>query len=531
MAITPIHSPPSLSSKKELPVSHFIKKREEIEKVFRDSAFPSQLKTQCRNFIRKHYLGLNLLARLDEKSYSGNLASASTPAGSIQINVAPQGPVSVVVPTEFQFAKYRTLVKELLTYEFPSGNVTRTTEPASNRLGFFRLSFQHLIKRFKAEAKTYGMPPETQQKIADFIAEHAPNFLSHPEVHASGQKFSIDSYFVTFNRDSTIYIQLDLRRKKGAFKQIYKCWDFFRAKPTAALLCYQSKVDTWMELYDVKTLSPELIKKEIWLMRKYSKTPGFPKLFTVEQYPSFQEWIIDESGKRVENEVDPIIFYQPLYDGDLNYLIGIPYSKDKTIIRNLTAALSVLEQDELIHHDVKFDNGLFKWPKYGFIKTVITDLGLAIHKTEVSPTRLRGTGRWNAPEYAVESNKKERDLRTVAGPKYDAWGLGLILLYLWRPVKEAEQRAGWVLQGVKWEHADGAQNSLEIITKIAQYPEKYQKILPPPLPENASAVDRVIEKLLQIDPAKRATANEALHFLTNQDEESKENEHVSLPLS
>ncbi len=190
-----------------------------------------------------------------------------------------------------------------------------------------------------------------------------------------------------------------------------------------------------------------------------------------------------------------LLFLQPFYNqGDLKkYLLkSNPNLKTKkNLAHQMLSACTTVNQANVIHRDIKPENFFLNKNKEGKLEVFLADFGEAVEQTDSENKRLsKGTPQYFSPEYA-----RSKDLEQITNHKLDAWALGVTLFELFSPNKK---EPFWV-----------PGNNQRLISSLTQKQVDDEcKKLP-------REIQPLIKELLQVDPEKRLSAQEALQKYGN----------------
>jgi serine/threonine protein kinase len=250
------------------------------------------------------------------------------------------------------------------------------------------------------------------------------------------------------------------------------------------------------------------ILKELYFLVCCKDSEYFVKIidFFVDEDKTFAFFILKDGGVSLKELID----YSRKKDENFNYKNIKNFIK--WILFQIISGLYILHKKELIHHDVKLGNILIS--PYGEIK--ITDFGSA----DKTKTKRSGTLLYKSPNRLLNKHGTEKD---------DMWSVGIILAELYimsypfnpNPNNPGEDKEIAQLRGIlsKYELMEGNakininnKKEFDYIKKCINEKRYYFKSKLNKINEidDEDAFD-LLENLLQIDPQKRYSAEQALN--------------------
>jgi len=285
-------------------------------------------------------------------------------------------------------------------------------------------------------------------------------------------RISEDSPFdgsVHINCDGRVFISYKDQKKEdrhvlgnGTFKKVKLCWDLFGEQNVARAAAFPRE--------DSKDLF--LTEKEIAVMEKLAGEGIQPVLSTAE--------FIDKKDR------DRIAIFLPLARMSLHSAFKYEISIDVqySIVHQLLSTLARISRIGS-HGDIKPGNILLGYENEAFL----SDFGAFADRDadDVKPAQRRGTNAYLSPDYllAEEPTAETRE-------KHDVWALGLTLCELF-----SGESPLWIKEKSK----------VVLKTIITGLQPGWQEGIP--FPEDCK-IKPLILAMLEIDPAKRPTAAEAL---------------------
>ncbi|MGE0631438.1 MAG: protein kinase [Parachlamydiales bacterium] len=178
-------------------------------------------------------------------------------------------------------------------------------------------------------------------------------------------------------------------------------------------------------------------------------------------------------------------------------LYKLTFSEKLSLAHDILLGLKQFHDAQLIHHDIKPDNILLNKTSEGKLSAVLSDFNISCYTHDrLLKDIARVVPNWCAPEYAhvlKDPNCPMDSIYAAATQKMDVWAVGIILFILFN-----EKLPAWHLLEEKDQVLD-AVCSLQP-GWLPRYPgdEYYYPLL---------------EKMLEVDPAKRCSSAEAFDVL------------------
>jgi serine/threonine protein kinase len=178
-----------------------------------------------------------------------------------------------------------------------------------------------------------------------------------------------------------------------------------------------------------------------------------------------------------------------------NYLnVNNPNFKTKKMLAyQMLSACKTVNEQNLIHRDIKTENFFVNKDKDGNITSKLADFGLA--KTKGDIDSRGGTPYIYSPEYA---SAERTTIKNLDHEKIDAWALGVALFTLFHPNK----------QYPNWTNSSASSQN-DVIKNLNQdLVDRQCQALPP-------EIQPLVKDLLQVDPQNRLSAKMALEKYRN----------------
>ena len=181
----------------------------------------------------------------------------------------------------------------------------------------------------------------------------------------------------------------------------------------------------------------------------------------------------------------------------VNGLYKLTFAEKLSLAQDILLGLRQFHDAQLIHHDIKPDNIVLRKSPEGKLSAVLSDFNISCYTHDKLIKQIaRVVPKWCAPEYAqvLQEQKYSIDeLYAAATQKMDVWAVGVILFILFNE------------KPLPWQLFEEEALVLDAICSLKpgwlpRHPgdERYLPLL---------------EKMLEIDPAKRSSAAEAFDEL------------------
>ncbi|CAD8111518.1 unnamed protein product [Paramecium sonneborni] len=245
--------------------------------------------------------------------------------------------------------------------------------------------------------------------------------------------------------------------------------------------------------YAAKCISKDYVKKKRTSDRFDRLVNEIQILRTLKSHPNIIKLNEIFEGENSYYLVFDYLEGENLHKFIKNQLYQIPENNVRTILQQILLGIRKCHQQNIIHRDMKLENVMLS--KANSIDNIkIIDFGLAIFNTPDYPFAVCGTPGYIAPEILnYEVNKFKTD-RFIYTPQIDMFGIGVMLYRIMtkQPLFSAEKTKELINKN---------QKCFYVKHTISQY---------------SNILNQILHGLLEFNPKKRLTAEQALELLQTQ---------------
>lgn len=309
------------------------------------------------------------------------------------------------------------------------------------------------------------------EKIDAFIQSHKQEWFAevdatHNKLVSASSELPRDLLMTEERRIMMLPKDSDPLIGEGGFKTVRKGWDVTAAKAVAV-------AKGRIRLSEKPVI--ENARREIAIGKKLSGKPGI-----IEMFAAYEK----TEGREVEITTVLELAEQDLVELLNRELVG---QKDREqIALDILEGLATLHADGILHRDIKLENILiFTDPQTGRKRAKFTDFGLACYIEDLTERRaLCGSGYYLAPEQA-NALYLRKSPKIFGTPEADVYIAGIVLGNIFDR------------DGMPWKH-------------VADDAARYRMMKRCWKPRVPSHVAPIIHKMLDLNPAQRPTAAQAL---------------------
>lgn len=309
----------------------------------------------------------------------------------------------------------------------------------------------------------------------------------------------------------------------GAYKMIYKAWELRSGLERVAYSICDIYTTTYLLSEQIN--HNEIVKNELKYLALFNGKPGLPSVYSICDYGN------QFSIRMKEYEIDFLDLFA-LCEKEVEQ---IPDEQKLAWARQLLMSVEVMHKAKVMHRDIKPDNCV-KNPGAEFNLTLI-DFGLACELNDEALKKCVGSLSYVAPElllhfikqagyghlippewlHLYQSPEGEIDIK----PESEVWSIGCTLWRLW---SQWRVNYAWDEELSKIKRYHSFENKARFILNSLKKMSEYNSSR---IPEEHKAA-QFLRRLLEMDPNKRLTIEQASQYFQELVEEQKKPEASSL---